>query len=188
MGAFFTLADHDNQTDALLALTLAQDPLSREHIPMGMEYLALTDPVSTAISQQEEEIRGFWHAVLPVLFWLCSENSEWGRQGDPRPDVSESINASSRRTSLCRFLQVPAPVPRSGRHRKHRKPVHQGTVTPHPIGACAPCQKSPLAKLLEGQTHSGGGEKYAAEMEATANRQWQGRRFSGSGREIYERD
>lgn len=76
MGAFFTLADHDNQTDALLALTLAQDPLSREHIPMGMEYLALTDPVSTAISQQEEGIRGFWHAVLPVLFWLCSENSD----------------------------------------------------------------------------------------------------------------
>lgn len=83
MGAFFTLADHDNQTDALLALTLAQDPLSREHIPMGMEYLALTDPVSTAINQQEEGIRGFWHAVLPVLFWLCSENSEWGRQGKP---------------------------------------------------------------------------------------------------------
>lgn len=83
MGAFFTLADHDNQTDALLALTLAQDPLSREHIPMGMEYLALTDPVSTAISQQEEGIRGFWHALLPVLFWLCSENSEWRRQGKP---------------------------------------------------------------------------------------------------------
>lgn len=39
---------------ALLALTIAQDPLSREHIPMGMEFLALTDPVSTAISQQEE--------------------------------------------------------------------------------------------------------------------------------------
>ena len=79
MGAFFTLADHDNQTNALLA----QDPLSREHIPMGMEYLALTDPVSTAISQQGEGIRGFWHAVLPALFWLCSENSEWGRQGNP---------------------------------------------------------------------------------------------------------
>lgn len=83
MGAFFTLADHDNQTDALLALTLAQDPLSREHIPLGMEYLALTNPVSTAISQQEKGIHGFWTAVLPVLFWLCSENSEWGRQGKP---------------------------------------------------------------------------------------------------------
>ena len=82
MGAFFTLADHDNQTDALLALTLAQDPLSREHIPMGMEYLALTDPVSTAISQQEEGIRGFWHAVLPVLFWLCSENSDGEDRGN----------------------------------------------------------------------------------------------------------
>ncbi|MBA8079490.1 hypothetical protein HV056_23655 [Enterobacter asburiae] len=55
VGAFFNLADHDNQTNALLVLTLAQDPLSREHIQMGMEYLALTDPVSTAISQQEEE-------------------------------------------------------------------------------------------------------------------------------------
>lgn len=55
VGAFFNLADHDNQTNALLVLKLAQDPLSREHILMGMEYLALTDPVSTAISQQEEE-------------------------------------------------------------------------------------------------------------------------------------
>ena len=26
------------------------------------------------------ENRGFWHAVLPVLFWLCSENSEWGNR------------------------------------------------------------------------------------------------------------
>ncbi|WP_336998373.1 hypothetical protein [Leclercia sp. M50] len=67
--------------DALLVLTLAQEPLSRERIPMGMEYLALTDPVSAAISQQEEGIRGCWHAVLPVLFWLCSESSEWGREG-----------------------------------------------------------------------------------------------------------
>ena len=50
MGVFFTLADHDNQTDALLALTLAQEPLTGEYIPMGMEYIALTDPVSTAIS------------------------------------------------------------------------------------------------------------------------------------------
>lgn len=81
MDAFSTLIDRDNQTDALLALTLAQDPLSRERIPMGMEYLALTDPVSAAISQQEEGIRGCWHAVLPVLFWLCSESSEWGREG-----------------------------------------------------------------------------------------------------------
>lgn len=30
MGAFFPLADHDNQADALLALTLTQDPISRE--------------------------------------------------------------------------------------------------------------------------------------------------------------
>ncbi|MCK7230310.1 hypothetical protein L8P27_21185 [Enterobacter asburiae] len=26
---------------------------------------------------------GFCNAVLPELFWLCSENSEWGRQGKP---------------------------------------------------------------------------------------------------------
>ncbi|MBL5911722.1 hypothetical protein JBO41_00070 [Enterobacter asburiae] len=54
VGAFFILADHENQTNALLVLTLAQDPLSREHITMVMGYFALTDPVSTAISQQEE--------------------------------------------------------------------------------------------------------------------------------------
>ncbi|ELE6250922.1 hypothetical protein RMP99_000551 [Salmonella enterica] len=56
-----------------------------------------------------------------------------------------------------------------------------------PSAPAPPCQQSPLAKLLEGQTHSGGGEKYAAEMEATTNRQWQGRRFSGSGHQIHER-
>jgi hypothetical protein len=83
MGAFFTLADHDNGTDALLALTLSQEPIPGRNIPLGMEYLALTDPVSTAINQQEEGVRGFWRAVLPVLFWLCSENSEWGKQGKP---------------------------------------------------------------------------------------------------------
>ncbi|HCB1228016.1 TPA: hypothetical protein ACYSAU_005518 [Klebsiella variicola] len=38
--------------------------------------------VSTAISKQEKGNRGFWHAVLPVLIWLCSENSEWGKQGN----------------------------------------------------------------------------------------------------------
>lgn len=83
MGAFITLADHDSQTEALLALTLAQDPLSWERIISGMECLALNNPVSMAISQQEERNRGFWHAVLPEMFWLCSENSEWGRQGKP---------------------------------------------------------------------------------------------------------
>jgi hypothetical protein len=83
MGAFITLANHDSQTDALLVLTLAQDPLSWERIISGMEYLALNNPVSMAISQQEEGNRGFWHAALPEMFWLCSENSEWGRQGKP---------------------------------------------------------------------------------------------------------
>lgn len=83
LGAFFTLTDHDNGTDALLALTLAQEPLVDGNLPLGMEYLPLTAPVSTAISLQDEGVRGFWQAVLPVLFWLCSENSEWGTQGKP---------------------------------------------------------------------------------------------------------
>ncbi|EJK8799957.1 hypothetical protein ACRRNW_005278 [Klebsiella pneumoniae] len=42
----------------------------------------LAASVSTAISQQEEGIHGFWNAVLPVLCWPCSENSEWGKQGN----------------------------------------------------------------------------------------------------------
>ena len=58
MDAFSTLVDRDNQTDALLALTLAQDPLSREYDPMEIDYLALTNPASMAISQQEEGGRG----------------------------------------------------------------------------------------------------------------------------------
>lgn len=154
MGAFFTLADHDNQTDALLALTLAQDPLFREHIPMGMEYLALTDPVSTAISQQEEGICGFWRAVLPVLFWLCSENSEGGRQGKPVRPAPRGVEKHQRlipRTSRCRFLRATGPVPRSGRHRERRKPVPQGTAPPRPSAPSPPCQKSPLANPLRGR-------------------------------------
>lgn len=83
MGAFFTLADHDNGTDALLALTLAQHPEKSQNLPLGMEYLPLTDPVSTGIGQQVEGVRSFWNTVLPVLFWLCSENSEWDEQGKP---------------------------------------------------------------------------------------------------------
>lgn len=122
MSAFFTLAEHDNQTDALLALMLAQDPLSREHIPMGMKYLALTDPVSTAISQQEEGNRGFWHAVLPVLFWLCSENSEWGRRGKPVSPAPRRVGKHQRLIPPDKPLQIFAgaragstlrPVPRA---------------------------------------------------------------------------
>jgi len=37
--------------------------------------------------------------------------------------------ASSHRKSLCRFWEMPGPVPPSGRHREHRKPVHQGQVS-----------------------------------------------------------
>ena len=36
--------------------------------------------------------------------------------------------ASSHRKSLCRFWEMPGPVPRSGRHHERRKPVHQGTA------------------------------------------------------------
>ncbi|WP_312344776.1 hypothetical protein [Leclercia sp.] len=57
MDAFPTLVDHDNQTDTLLALTLAQEPVSRVHIPMEMDYLALTDPASMAISHQPSASR-----------------------------------------------------------------------------------------------------------------------------------
>ncbi|ENF6424546.1 hypothetical protein ABRF12_004285 [Salmonella enterica] len=191
MGAFFTLAYHDNQTDALLALTLAQDPLSREHIPMGMEYLALTDPVSTAISQQEEGIRGFWHAVLPVLFWLCSENSEWGRQGKPVRPAPRRVGKHQRLIPPDKPVQIFAGA--RARFRAQTSTASAGSQyireqSLHtPSAPAPPCQQSPLAKLLEGQTHSEGGEKYAAEMEATTNRQWQGRRFSGSGHQIHER-
>ncbi|AWV26914.1 hypothetical protein CD187_12040 [Citrobacter youngae] len=146
MGAFFSLADHDSQTDALLALTIAQDPLSREHIPMGMEYLPLTSPVSAAISQQQEGVRGFWHAVLPVLFWLCSANGEWGSPSGQPPDASESISASSPRINPCKFLPVSGPVRRSGRHREYRKPVPQETAPPRPIGAFAPMSERPTGK------------------------------------------
>ncbi|MBO2029452.1 hypothetical protein J4734_19710 [Klebsiella pneumoniae] len=68
--------------------------------------------------------------------------------------MSESINASSTLTSLCRFLSAPGPVPRSGRYRERRKPVHQGSLHT-PSAPAPPCQKSPLAKRLEGQTYSG---------------------------------
>ncbi|GKI45744.1 hypothetical protein [Klebsiella variicola] len=42
----------------------------------------LAASVSTAISKQEKGEPWIRHAVLPVLIWLCSENSEWGKQGN----------------------------------------------------------------------------------------------------------
>ena len=169
MGAFFTLADHDNQTDALLALTLAQDPLFREHIPMGMEYLALTDPVSTAISQQEEGICGFWRAVLALL-------------GDQRQEASKSINASSPGQAGADVCGRP------GRFRAQAGTASAGSQYLRGQPLHAHQRLRPHVRKAHWQTHSGGGEKYAAEMEAIANRQWQGRRLSGSGREVYERN
>ncbi|EEX1006245.1 hypothetical protein D3981_004225 [Escherichia coli] len=104
LGAFFTLADHDTGSDALLALTLSQDPITHGNLPLGMEYLALTGPVSATIAKQEAGIQNFWHAVLPVLFWLCSENSEWGRHGKPvRP-------APQRTGKHPRFIPPEKPV------------------------------------------------------------------------------
>lgn len=185
MGAFFTLADHDNQTDALLALTLAQDPLFREHIPMGMEYLALTDPVSTAISQQEEGICGFWRAVLPVLFWLCSENSEGGRQGKPVRPAPRGVEKHQR---LIPGQAGADFCGRPGRFRAQAGTASAGSQYLRGQPLHAHQRLRPHVRKAHRQTHSGGGEKYAAEMEAIANRQWQGRRLSGSGREVYERN
>ncbi len=45
-------------------------------------------------------------------------------------------------------------------------------VPPHPIGACAPMSEKPTGKATGRANLLRGGEKYAAEMEATANRQW----------------
>jgi hypothetical protein len=183
----FTLADHDNQTDAQLTLTLALI-----HFP-GSTFRwngvsRLNHSVSTAINQQEED-PGFWHAVLPVLFWLCSENSE-GKTGKPVRPAPRRVGKHQRLIPPDKPVQIFAgagPVPRSGRHRERRKPVLQGTVLPRPIGACAPMSEKPTGKATGRANPLRGGEKYAAEMEATTNRQWR-RRFSGSGREIYERD
>ncbi|WP_240494331.1 hypothetical protein [Pantoea sp. 1.19] len=83
LGALFTLADHHRETDARLSLTLSQGPASGRNIPRGGTSLALSDPLSTVITQQDEGGQDGWHAVLPVLFWLCAEHSKWEKRGRP---------------------------------------------------------------------------------------------------------
>jgi hypothetical protein len=41
-----------------------------------------------ALSALRSELaRHFWRAVLPVLFYLCAENTDWGNAGIPvRPE------------------------------------------------------------------------------------------------------
>lgn len=149
MGAFFTLADHNCETDALLALTLSQDPFPGQNIPLGMEYLALTDPISTAIGQQDEGIQDFWHAVLPVLFWLCSENSEWGKQGKPVRPAPIRVGKHQRLIppdKPVQILQAPGPVLRSGRHRDPRKQIPPGEVPVNPIDVFALMSEKPTGK------------------------------------------
>lgn len=157
MGAFFTLADHDNQTDALLALTLAQDPLFREHIPMGMEYLALTDPVSTAISQQEEGICGFWRAVLPVLFWLCSENSEGGKTRE----TGETSAKRRRKASTPHPPDKPVQIfagDRAGSALRQAPRAPEASTSGDspstPISAFAPMSEKPTGKPTQGEEKS----------------------------------
>lgn len=91
--------------------------------------------------------------------------------------------ASSHRKILCRFLEVPGPVPRSGRHRERRKPVHLGLVST-PYRHLRPMSEKRTGKATGRANHSGGGEKYAPEMETTENHQWQGRRFTVSRHQI----
>lgn len=48
-------------------------------------------------------------------------------------------------------------------------------------------RKAHWQSYWKGKPTQGEEENYAAEMEATTNRQWQGRRFSGSRHQIHER-
>ncbi|ELQ6019000.1 hypothetical protein R2217_003932 [Cronobacter turicensis] len=103
-----------------------------------MEYLALTDPVSMAISQQEEGSRGFWHAVLPVLFWLCPENSEWGRQGKPVRPAPRRVGKHQRLIPPDKPVQIYAGV-RAG--SALRQPFREPKENSHGIAGTTPLRR-----------------------------------------------
>lgn len=89
-GAFITLTDAaDGRGTDMLAMVVGAGAISQEgHHPSMATYLPVVETTGGALSALRSEVsRQFWCAVLPVLFYLCVENTDWGEAGVPqRPE------------------------------------------------------------------------------------------------------
>ena len=89
-GAFITLTDAaDGRGTDLLALVVGDGAISQEgNHPVMTTFLPVAGTTGEALSALRSELaRHFWRAVLPVLFYLCAENTDWGNAGIPvRPE------------------------------------------------------------------------------------------------------
>ncbi|WP_337264504.1 MULTISPECIES: hypothetical protein [unclassified Serratia (in: enterobacteria)] len=93
-GVFITLTDpaSEDWTAELLAMVVSATPSPRTgEIPMATVVLPLSDPLGPLLAEVPEgTTRAFWQAILPLLFYLCSEGADWGdRQAPQRPEPKQ---------------------------------------------------------------------------------------------------
>ncbi|HAT1684241.1 TPA: hypothetical protein I8Y21_005018 [Klebsiella oxytoca] len=99
-GAFITLTDApDGRGTDLVTLVVGAGAFSQEgEHPIMATCLPLSGTTGDALSVVDAElIRPFWRAVLPVLFYLCAENADWGTSGVPVKPVPRRVRRKGER-------------------------------------------------------------------------------------------
>lgn len=86
-GIFFTLSDGEQGRTDVLALVVAERAQLNGQLPVCSLALPLYDVLEQTLDAiKTDRQKRFWQTVLPVLFYLCSENADWGaRQAPVRP-------------------------------------------------------------------------------------------------------
>lgn len=106
-GVFIALADPEKEdwTAELLAMAVSDTPSPRTgEIPVATVGLPLPDPLGPALASLPEGTRAFWQAILPLLFYLCSEGADWGDRPAPQRPVPKQV-----RRQGPRFFAPPNP-------------------------------------------------------------------------------
>ncbi|MIE71820.1 hypothetical protein EL06_20965 [Salmonella enterica subsp. diarizonae] len=99
-GAFITLTDAaDGRGTNLLALVVGAGATSQEGMhPTMATFLPVAGTTGEALSALRSELaRHFWRAVLPVLFYLCAENTDWGDTGIPLRPTPKKVRRRGER-------------------------------------------------------------------------------------------
>lgn len=99
-GAFITLTDAaDGRGTDLLALVVGAGATSQEgYHPTMTTYLPVAGTTGEALSALRSALtRHFWRTVLPVLFYLCAENTDWGDAGAPLRSEPKKVRRKGER-------------------------------------------------------------------------------------------
>lgn len=99
-GAFITLTDAaDGRGTDLLALVVGAGATSQKGVhPTMTTFLPVAGTTGGTLSALRSELaRHFWRAVLPVLFYLCAENTDWGGTGVPLRPTPKKVRRRGER-------------------------------------------------------------------------------------------